>query len=33
MKLKETFMGTAQGKWVCFKDSKNILFEVLAHRT
>ena len=33
MKLKETLMGPAQGEQVCHKDSKYILFEILANRT
>ena len=33
MKLKETLTGPVQGKWVCFKDSKDILFEILKNRT
>ena len=33
MKLKETLIGPAQGEWVCFKESKYIFFEILAHRT
>ena len=32
MKLKETLMGPAQIERVCLKDSKYILFEILAHR-
>ena len=33
MKLKGTAKLTAQGERVCLKDSKYILFEILAHRT
>ena len=33
IKLKETLMGPAQGEYVCLKDSKYILFEILANRT
>ena len=33
IKLKGTAKLTAQGEWVCLKDSKHILFEILAHRT
>ena len=33
IKLKGTVKLTAQGEWVCLKDSKYILFEILAHRT
>ena len=33
MKLKEILMGSAQHEWLCLKDSKYILFEILAHRT
>ena len=33
MKLKETLTGPAQGEWLCLKDSKYILFEILAFRT
>ena len=33
IKLKCTVKLTAQGKRVCLKDSKYILFEILAHRT
>ena len=32
MKLKETLMGPVQGEWVCLKDFKYILFEILALR-
>ena len=31
--LQKTLMGPAQGEWVCLKDSKYILFEILANRT
>ena len=33
IKLKETLTGPAQGEWVCHKDSKYILIEILANRT
>ena len=33
IKFKGTTKLTAQGEWVCLKDSKYILFENLAHRT
>ena len=33
MKLKETLMGPAQGEQLCLKDSKYILFEILANKT
>ena len=33
MKLKETLTGPAQDEQLCLKDSKYILFEILAHRT
>ena len=33
IKLKGTVKLTAQGERVCLKDSKYILFEILAHRT
>ena len=32
MKLKETLMGPAQGERVCLKNSKYVLFEILANR-
>ena len=32
-KLQKTLMGPAQGEQVCLKDSKYILFEILANRT
>ena len=31
MKLKETLIGPVQGEWVCLKDSKYILLEILGH--
>ena len=33
IKLKGTAKITAQGEQVCLKESKYILFEILAHRT
>ena len=33
IKLKDTAKLTAQGEQACLKDSKYILFEILAHRT
>ena len=33
MELKETVTGHGQDEWVCSKDSKYILFEILANRT
>ena len=32
IKLKGTAKLTAQGEWVCLKDSKYILFQILANR-
>ena len=33
IKLKGTAKLHVQGEWVCLKDSKYILFEILTHRT